>query len=153
MEIITGRSVLTYMDKGIAAEWANRLEDDTRHQGYGFLRNRFGQQCCLDVLCEIAAERGVLDEPVFDEELDSYEYVWHDDNGQHNTCEMLPGIVARWAGINVIPADTVADPSVDFNGEARKLSWLNDIGLQTFPDIASIIREAVGIESESSPSV
>lgn len=129
------------MNEDIKTEWINRLEDG-RPQGRALLQNDRGQ-CCLGVLCEMAAEAGVVEVIVnedvtdkrvgyYDEVLGAYEY------------HVLPLAVAKWAGLsledgfNAVPIRPRSNAFRD--GRIYTLTELNDEGYK-FSEIAKVIRE------------
>lgn len=93
------------MNREIMYRWVAYLEDGTRIQGTGELRGATGAQCCLDVLCEIAVEDGIIDPPTqeFPEEEYWYRGVFDDDTPdfRHEWSEtsVLPEVVWKWAGL------------------------------------------------------
>jgi hypothetical protein len=122
--------------KEIAEEWTRRLRSGSYLQGQGRLAPA-GKFCCLGVLCEIAAEqgvvkrfRGVLEAPF---EIETVQYGGGDDDEFYDS--VLPEQVAEWAGIQDI--DPYFRPSDE---EQSHLSALNDEG-SDFNEIAQYIDE------------
>ncbi len=136
------------MNPEIKAEWVARLRDPETKQTKGTL-NRVTEDldpytgivpvgnCCLGVLCEIAAEKGVI-ERERDEEGGVIGYVdkYEDEDGVvHRDIEtgVLPSVVREWAGLSSF------NPNVrDAGGRPRRLANLNDAGT-TFPVLADLI--------------
>jgi hypothetical protein len=89
------------MNQEIKARWVAALRDPSKKQGKNYLRNGWGNQCCLDVLCELAVADGILPEPVLHGGEDGYyEYTWTSVNGyQKYQSEVLPDPVVEWSGL------------------------------------------------------
>ena len=124
------------MNSEIKKEWVSDLRDGTRRQGKDQLRNKYGRQCCLDVLCEQAVRKGIIAEPVLDDR--GYVYNWKNDN--YEDCEeyeVLPSIVMEWAEL------TAPNPAVWYNGDLKELSYLNDDLEEDFETIAGLIEESL----------
>lgn len=123
------------MNQEIKAEWLRDLRDGTRTQGTGRLRRSDGAQCCLDVLCEQAVRKGVIDPPTLSVGDGFYEY----DERYTDDTEwiLLPETVKIWAGLDSI------DPIVNYNrkngSNTGSLSSLNDGERCSFGEIATAI--------------
>lgn len=127
------------MRTDIKERWVNKLFEEGRKQAHGVLRDEYGGQCCLDVLCEIAVEDGVLPEPIFDEQTRNYCYIFTDNNNYPNwEYEILPSNVPTWAGLG----EDERDPVVLYDGSLQPLSNLNDIVGLSLPEIGEVIKES-----------
>ena len=105
------------------AEWVRRLRSGDYKQGRGQLRNKNDRYCCLGVLCEMAAEVGVVN-------ARPLRYGW-DYGGSVGT---LPPAVREWSGVR---GDTgFIKPK---EGSADDLVMLNDDEGYTFKRIADVI--------------
>lgn len=127
------------MNSDIKTEWIKRLREPGRKQIEGKLHTRYGQ-CCLGVLCEIAAEQGVVRVEVDDFGTKRYCAV---DNNDDQGYALLPVAVAQWAELDDNKDSTdpmFIDPTAGEHDWEREihLSSLNDSG-KTFPEIADII--------------
>lgn len=127
------------MDKNIKARWVAKLREEGRQQTQGALRRPIGgtdkyAQCCLDVLCEVAVEDGVINPPEFDEQSQTYRYSYNDDGyGPYIETAVLPTPVCEWAGVG-------DDPFIrDGKGASDQASYLNDEYEFTFAQIADAI--------------
>jgi hypothetical protein len=120
------------MDPVIKGKWTARLRDPSLQQGVGNLKRRDinGEvfHCCLGVLCDIAVEEGV-NIAVTDHGNNSV--ILFDGNE-----DFLPTRVASWAGLTHNPVTSEWLDGVNMN---VTLSYLNDNGGRTFPEIADII--------------
>lgn len=165
---MTETMTIPKMDQRIKTEWVKRLRSDQYKQGSSVLVNeQLGTHCCLGVLCEIAAEEGIvkrIPQATFDEstqtvisadgsevgfdDLDSVDgviFVGADTpNSTKNSSDaVLMEAVVKWAGIDtgVDSAHTDASPSVPGEGNENgyvTLYELNDGG-ESFPEIANRI--------------
>lgn len=109
------------MDRGIAEDWALKLESGEYPQGSGYL-NAWGNFCCLGVLCEMAVEAGVIP-PGTSEFYNPVHY-------SHNS-QVLPMDVVEWAGML----------SSDGEYPGGQLTTDNDQNGVSFTEIAAIIRK------------
>ena len=149
------------MDQAIKAEWIRRLREEGRKQTTGHLRNEAGGQCCLDVLCEMAVEAGVIGAPSLDKDLGTYTYRYErEDFDQPGVeAECLPPPVVEWAGVPDSNPDVEFDnpryegpdpenpnEAFDVYGEPARsndcLAEINDTWQFTFPQIAQIIESS-----------
>lgn len=109
--------------------WADALESGEFRQGNGKLTvvvDDVPRHCCLGVLCELAARRGVVSRATRNGRV-SYD----------GAVNYLPEVVVRWAGL----WETNPGPlNVDGVSSDRRLSHMNDEG-STFAAIARVIRE------------
>jgi hypothetical protein len=117
------------MDAEIKAQWVSALRETGRRQGTGKLRDGYGAQCCLDVLCELAVKADVIDNPVLMTSLDTYIYVYDDGDSQREEWEVLPEPVMAWAEFEI------SDPILD----GSCLSCWNDDANLSFQEIADLI--------------
>ena len=125
------------MNQGIKQRWIDALRSGQYQQGVGCLRNAQNQFCCLGVLCDLYVEDNAeLDSGACWEQGsggDVFEYCLHDTSG------VLPEEVKEWAELDeknpcVRPPDPLGHP-------IASLAALNDTGLVTFDDIATVIEE------------
>lgn len=144
------------MNKEIKAKWVEALRDGTRTQGKGVLRNSDGGQCCLDVLCELSVDAGIMNPPqLIVSGDDRYNYIFRyiyiftdEDTGiEMHEGSLLPSIVVYWSGIRYSsPVVTVTKEVIDPEGKimANKgtkvaLDMLNDAFAANFETIADFI--------------
>jgi len=125
----------------IMREWVRNLRSGEYEQGRGAL-NVDGNFCCLGVLCQMAADQGVIAQPTLTRELVStLPYVQYGTHTvaryEHGATTMPPQKVYEWAGIHSLPED-FKDIESDLYG--RRLADMNDSG-KTFAQIADIIEE------------
>lgn len=125
------------MNENVKRRWVEALRSGKYEQGHGALRKRrYGSTdeytyCCLGVLCELAADEGVV-------EHGNAGYIT-DPNDPDSTYYMLPppAVWKKWAGLSDIdPA--VYEPSLD---GPVSLTFLNDTEKWTFEQIATAIEE------------
>lgn len=114
------------MHKEIAEKWATKLSSGEISQGKGSLGLPDGRRCCLGVLCDMAAEAGVIEKPIA---TTDGEVLLYDDS-----YSVLPDSVMDWAGMRMA--------SGVYNGKREALTADNDSGM-SFVEIAKIIREYV----------
>jgi len=114
------------MDQIIKKEWAKRLRSEDYEQGQGYLQAQ-GKFCCLGVLCDIAADAGIVAPEAGHGFIEHFKY-----DGADN---VLPVSVENWAGTGG-PC-----PEVLYNGEDTSLWKLNDNEELTFNEIADLIEE------------
>jgi hypothetical protein len=120
------------MDKQVKEVWVNALRSGDYDQGQAWLR-KGDEFCCLGVLCDLyLADHNREWEANDDEEKPGDIY---GEYSVDSSTEMLPKIVAKWAGID---EDTYHDGAVSVRGET--LTGLNDSG-HSFDEIASIIED------------
>lgn len=122
------------MNKDIQARWTARLREHPELQGKGCLR-KGDKRCCLGVLCDLAAEDGVITA-----EQDP-SGVWCYDGASG----LLPRSVQRWAGLSESnPLFSPAGYAVTLDEVSQQdyfsLANANDGGT-TFAVIADIIDE------------
>ncbi len=119
------------MRPGIAKLWIEALRSGRYEQGTGSLRETEGKYCCLGVLCDLAATRGVgLWEPTSNRDV-PYSFLGSDDT--------LPKKVMEWAGMS--------SNDGSFGGEdptESSLMNLNDNSRFDFKQIANVIEANVG---------
>lgn len=136
------------MKPEIKERWVGALRSGAYEQGRGVLRGSEGY-CCLGVLCELAAEDGIVEivEAELDERLfDTYEpeerptHAYKEPNGDSETF-YLPTAVQEWADVEFNPSiDWNAESETDKLSQFRYLSTLNDQG-KTFKEISDLIEE------------
>jgi hypothetical protein len=111
------------MKKAIAMEWADLLESGMFKQGRGYLDDG-NKQCCIGVLCNIAANRNIC---TITKEESRLKF---DDNGG-----TAPDSVLEWSGLQ-------NSQGAFINNNSRVLlTVLNDDKGKSFKEIAEIIRE------------
>lgn len=118
----------------VIERWVEALESGKYRQGRGYL-NREGRFCCLGVLCELAADEGVVDR-VTRVGLDG-NYV------NYGGCSaVLPDEVISWAGL-ASPNPPVRYQDT-YGGDSflrvSDLVFENDGNGRTFWEIANLIR-------------
>lgn len=127
-------------NKQVLTEWVEALESGEFGQVDGALRNDNGY-CCLGVLCEIAARKGVVEPavaimttPYFDdsESLPTGDYSYAGNEAY------LPAAVASWAFGKDLSG---YNPKLNFDGDEHPASGLNDALHLSFSEIAEAIRE------------
>jgi hypothetical protein len=106
------------MKPEIKAIWIAALRNGEYTQTTGTLRNDQGY-CCLGVLCDLHAKAGLGE--------------W-EDTAYDNTVDLLPDIVALWAGTNECP-DVNDIALVDLN------DGVNGYTQRDFKQIADLIEE------------
>ena len=127
------------MNVDIKAQWLAKLRDPATKQTTGTLNRAELEtlydgrvippgQCCLGVLCEIAADAGVVERSREEDKIIGYM------EGSHLETGVLPLAVMRWAGIPDL------NPAVMWEEEELGLAQLNDRGTP-FSRIADIIEE------------
>lgn len=116
------------IDSEVIKKWTEALRSGLYDQISGFLGRSHDRRCVLGVLCQLAVDQGVIDEPDT-EELPAEGYVYNYAGSKIN----LPPPVARWAGLT-------NDPMIDYDGTMARLSELNDRGL-AFPALADLIED------------
>jgi hypothetical protein len=120
------------MNPEIKAQWVSDLRSGKYEQGKGAL-NRDGKLCCLGVLCEQAASKGVITRQAVGIDV-CY--------GEYAEGSVLPDMLVEWAGL---PLSGVHpnNPSVTLHaGLEVSLAELNDgenHGEYTFDQIADLI--------------
>lgn len=107
------------MNPEIKAEWVKRLRSGQYEQGRSALSYQ-GSYCCLGVLCEIAAERGIVIKTTHGDDGVTYD----------NATVLLPIKVIKWAGLS---------DSAPVIGHEKDLTVLNDLMGYDFNDIANVI--------------
>lgn len=122
------------MDKEIRAEWLKRLRSGEYKQGRATLKAEYADGvvkfCCLGVLCEIAAEQGVIERTT--ERTREVVFTSYDGDSAG-----LTGDVLSWACIEGM------DALGRLSGGVISLSGMNDSGGRTFCEIADVIEEKV----------
>lgn len=122
------------MKPEIRTRWVTALRGSRFEQGQGKLRNEHDEYCCLGVLCQLAAEDGIIPDALWD--YDTWSYVGHR--------EYLPEAVWHWAGLDRMnPFIYIPDPDYPDDPEEileSSLSEFNDTG-HSFDEIADIIED------------
>lgn len=150
-------------NKEVITEWVEALESGDYKQTEGYLQlepgNDTGNEsgyCCLGVLCELAANHGVIDPPVIHNGRVIYDAKEDEDEVEESSMrwfgsdQMPPMEVMRWAGFtgqNPIVGATVKhwgefdyDAPSEPSFERHELTELNDTFKLSFPEIAAAIR-------------
>lgn len=104
----------------IARIWANAARSKEFKQGKGYL-DKDNTLCILGLLCQIAIIQGVCDVQEAKKSLYSYD----------KQLGRLPVSVQEWAGMS--------GQCGEIKGEFVNLTWYNDHGDYTFPELAEII--------------
>lgn len=120
------------MNREVRDLWVAALRSDDYAQTVGKLAREVADEgvreyCCLGVLCDLAARRGV----VRDVHVESNGVVTYD-----GVANYLPASVQEWAGLGGYGAN----PQVRHGGELRTLGTLNDTGV-SFHRIADLVKE------------
>lgn len=110
------------MKKKIMQEWVAALRSGTYEQGKGALE-KDGKYCCLGVLCDIAAQKGVC--------LTRTEEYLSSQVSYDSSFGVLPNSVKEWSGIK---------DEMGRIKNMRSLVNLNDNG-KSFEQIANIIED------------
>jgi hypothetical protein len=120
------------MNPEIRARWTAALRSGEIRQATEILNDGEGR-CCLGVLCDLAVADGVIEPAVYDEVEQSWVYL----DGE---AQILPPVVASWAGIVAQKLIDLTNPVVTVEGEPlpSPLASLNDHG-KTFAEIADLI--------------
>jgi hypothetical protein len=117
------------MDATIKAQWVAALRSGEYEQGTGYLNSDDKKFCCLGVLCELAAEAGIVRKQI-PTEIGPI--------GYGSETGTLPATVKDWSGLR----DGVGafDVQIEATGEYfyAWLTTLNDDGM-TFDQIADVI--------------
>lgn len=131
------------MKPEIKERWVARLESGKDAQTTGYLANDRGL-CCLGVLCEIAAEDGIVIKRVVDEADGQVEYVSKVNPDDSESGE-LPDAVVEWAGLNDNYNPNNPRVKIVYGDDSVRtgfhLSELNDDLAMNFSEIAEIIKE------------
>jgi hypothetical protein len=101
------------MNADVKREWIKRLRSGFYKQGKEHLRYD-DEYCCLGILCEIAAEKGVISPPT----LGQFGYKYDEESAYASHK------VEQWAGL--------------FTSQSRQLAEMNDDGFP-FDSIANFI--------------
>lgn len=118
------------MKKEIKKRWLEALRSGKYEQGKAYL-NKDGKLCCLGVLCELAAEEGVVERY---EGIDPYDKL---PLVAYGTGERLPSVtVQEWAGLPDDYYEAYHVPTKKYEG--RTLYTMNDTG-SSFEEIANVI--------------
>lgn len=124
------------MNPEVKAKWLEALRSGEYKQGKERLQagDRF---CCLGVLCHLAVEAGVIQEPYWEVEegrgpVASY----------HQETAVLPKPVSEWAGLYVTLYDGNTVPDSNPRADEDPVAALNDRGAP-FDYIADAIEKAL----------
>ena len=143
------------MDPALKAEWVEALRSGEYTQGTGRLRNDEGGRCCLGVLCDIAAAKGLgyWVQKEGDGGAPIWQFLAYGKGDEIESGEALPpSPVSKWAfgsdeqGYGKTDNPTVPAPSTcpDENCGCEpgtiSLAELNDGGA-SFAEIAALIEE------------
>jgi hypothetical protein len=105
------------MDQAIKRRWVTALRSGEYKQGRGALRSKDDRFCCLDVLCDLAAQDGLGRWGV-----ESDGFVFREKSGLQNSGMPAEPII-RWADLMVV----------------GQLAIMNDDGKKSFTEIADFI--------------
>lgn len=126
------------MVEEIRDEWERDLRSNAYPQTRGLLNRRIADDelspvgyCCLGVLCEQAARRGIVTRVVSE---DGKSIGYRDPITGHTEYGWLPLAVVTWAGLDGIA------PFVDSDDGYLQLSSLNDKHKLPFVTIADLVR-------------
>lgn len=119
------------MKPEIRDEWVRRLRSGKYEQGKEWL-NKDGKFCCLGVLCEMAAEQGVVEKSTGTETT-----IYGPPPYDSIPDQVLPDAVKEWAGLQSDDPLTYI-PSDMYTDGCGSLAGLNDDGW-LFADIADVI--------------
>lgn len=139
------------MNQAVKARWVAALREPGRTQGFGALRNKEGNQCCLDILCELAVADEILKPPHLVTSVDDKEIYVYDtrgnpdksylnDIGEHVEGHYLPIEVIEWAELG-------KDHRYPYNPDINAPEWtcslgeINDYKKYDFYKIAQLIEE------------
>jgi len=129
------------MNPEIKTQWVNALRSGDYKQGHYMLAATIPETsetryCCLGVLCELAADAGIIDRTGTD-------FRGRNTYGSEREVLTLPEAVQKWAGLNGPDSE---NPQVTIaNGDVHAVAVLNDEGDETdykpytFPRIANLI--------------
>lgn len=144
------------MNPEIKARWVARLRTPDLPQTKGVLDRAVEYvtttgrvdpvgQCCLGVLCSLAAEEGIIEQVAEPDERGARGFLTEVDDHEGGTelyteHGVLPREVQRWAGLTGYDAD---NPRVrDQDNLDRPLATLNDRGY-TFTQLAELIDQSL----------
>jgi hypothetical protein len=144
----------TSISKDIATKWITALESGEYRQGYGSLHRDVegaSEFCCLGVLCELAAEAGIVEPAPLDpnhalEFCVGYSEV--DDPTRSADYGLLPTAVVRWAKITHDSVSEGDEVLRDVYIRGEPLSALNDSRVP-FKKIAKILRKHFNLPKET----
>jgi hypothetical protein len=120
------------MNPEVKTKWLDALRSGEYKQSEGLLRSDTDEYCCLGILCQIAADEGVISQPTLNTDEYSDRYMYSD--GDNRNSMYLSEKVAKWAGL-----DNLTGYVISKNG-AISLSSMNDEG-KPFDQIADVIEE------------
>ena len=109
--------------------WTDALRSGEYKQGYGMLRSKEDEFCCLGVLCELAVKAGVIPPAEQSPYHDRYQY---QDASTGLEDMVLTWPVCEWAGLMEPPSEDgegtypIVDPIVNYNDTGRGLADVND---------------------------
>lgn len=113
----------------IAGLWIDALESGNYAQGRGAL-NTDGEFCCLGVLCDIAADLGIVERSTREGPFNRVQY--------DGISTVVPHRVMTWAGLKSEVGDYVEGDNF-----GNYLANDNDYREKSFAEIAKIISENV----------
>jgi hypothetical protein len=138
------------MNQEIQALWTGALRSGDYAQGSGVLKTQTGEFCCLGVLCELAAQAGVIPPVAEIKSLDNPDHVIGYQYGSETG--VLPNAVQVWAGLDDIEG-TYEMTDAEMTERYGK-SWRDDISFRktslinandsygkSFEQIADLIEE------------
>ena len=112
----------------VAKKWVEALRSGKYKQGFGQLKNRQNEYCCLGVLCDLAEKEGMD----FGEEwVSDGHYGWR----AGLKVGLIPASVKEWVGLENSTSSYLEDTH---NHTGSSLAAAND-ARRTFSEIADII--------------
>jgi hypothetical protein len=122
------------MNADVKKEWTAALLSGKYKQGQERLRTRDDKYCCLGVLCELAAEHGIIDPGERVYSGGAYVFGTEEDF----SVSYLPVAVQIWAGIGTPQA--LLPNETEKSNNYLSLAHANDAG-RSFKEIAELIEE------------
>lgn len=113
------------MKKDIAEKWVAALRSSKYKQGHSVLQNKYGEFCCLGVLCELAVNENIIPPPTMESDRVIYDIM--DTTGISSTK------IREWSGLQ-----TSLGIIGIINVGSNQLAFMNDNG-ESFAGIATII--------------
>src|SRR5258706_12780048 len=121
-------------------EWVEALESGEFQQGNYYLRVG-DKYCCLGVVCELMARKGLLTRTLSSGGSYAYSNLAAGEDGFHDTSNrVLVGEASEWLGLSPYNGNPILKPGDDHN---RPLiaAPANDVTRLSFREIATLIRE------------
>jgi hypothetical protein len=126
------------MNQEIKKKLVAALRSGKYQQGRGYLKVDENCNCIGGVICELAAEAGIVEARQINENDGP---IWHwgyVSKKDENTVAygVLPDEVAEWAGLTYLN-----QPSLFYQGQVSPIYWLNDTEGVTFEKFAELIED------------